>query len=57
MSAAAGIPPFAIVSFMLGRTRLAQSAFIGLGLAGGFARFYLVVTGADFMIFSIADFW
>ena len=55
VSAAAGLPPFAIVSFMLGRMRLAQSACISLGLAGRFARFYLVVTGADLMIFSIAE--
>jgi membrane protein YqaA with SNARE-associated domain len=57
VSAAAGLPPFAVVSFMLGRMRLAQSALVGLGLAGRFARFYLVVTGADLMIFSIADLW
>jgi len=57
VSAAAGLPPFAIVSFVLGRMRLAQSAFISLGLAGRFVRFYLVVGGADLVIFSIADAW
>lgn len=49
VSAAVGIPPFAIISFLAGQVRISLIAFIMLGSAGRFVRFAAIVLGIEWL--------
>ncbi len=50
-SAAVGLPPFAVISFLAGQVRVSLTAFVLLGTVGRFARFAGIVLGVE----SLAD--
>jgi len=50
-SAAIGIPPFAVISFLAGQVRVSLTAFVVLGSVGRFVRFAGIVLGVE----SLAD--
>ena len=49
VSAATGIPPFAILSVLAGQLRMNLVLFIGIGLLGRWLRFLAVLGGAGWL--------
>lgn len=53
VSAAVGVPPFAIISFLAGQVRVSLTAFLLLGTIGRFLRFATIVLGVE----TVGDLW
>ena len=49
LSAATGLPPFAIIAVLMGQLRMNLAAFYVLGLAGRWLRFAAVLGGAQWL--------
>ncbi|MGA9747808.1 MAG: VTT domain-containing protein [Nocardioides sp.] len=49
VSAATGLPPFAILSVLAGQLRMSLWLFVGLGLLGRWVRFMAVLGGGEWL--------
>lgn len=49
VSAASGLPPFAILSVLAGQLRMNLALFVAIGLAGRWVRFLAVLGGAEWL--------